>query len=212
MAKRPIFVSICQKPFVKTVEAEFQWHGGFAVSQQQKNILALHTAFKAVCPEKKVLEISSRSMQPLGVALSAFNLKKWVPQLSKSVPVECVYQGGKVFEQGGPYTELYGVSPKDAKRDGRFKTSGRLCGFFFDGKSFPITPVTAFYDWIYINAISENEGLASELLKYDAFTDIVFNPQKGINCQAIAAAIFCGLARKGLLDAAKDLDEFIKIY
>ena len=53
MAKRPIFVSIDQKPFVKTVEAEFQWHGGFAVSQQQKNILALHTAFKAVCPEKR---------------------------------------------------------------------------------------------------------------------------------------------------------------
>lgn len=79
MAKRPIFVSIGQKPFVKTVEAEFLWHGGFAVPQQQKNILALHTAFKAVCPEKKVLEISSRSMQPLGVALSAFNLKKWVP-------------------------------------------------------------------------------------------------------------------------------------
>ena len=74
---------------------------GFAPSQKQKNIRALHGAFLAAHPDARVLEISSKSMQENGPALSAFALAKYVPALGKSVPVENVFQAGKVFEGGG---------------------------------------------------------------------------------------------------------------
>ena len=52
------------------------WNGGFAPSQKQKNIRALHGAFLAAHPDARVLEISSKSMLENGPALSAFALAK----------------------------------------------------------------------------------------------------------------------------------------
>ena len=50
------------------------------------------------------------------------------------------------------------------------------------------------------------------VLCYDAFTDIEFNPQKSINCQAEAVAIYVSLHRQGLLnEALKGKDEFLEI-
>lgn len=198
-------------PFVRVYSPEFTWNGGFAVSQKQKNIVALHAAYHKRFPKSIILEISSKSLQEVGIKLSAFNLKKYVPALQSSIPVECVFQGGKIFISGGPYTDLYNVSPKDAKRDPRLKSSGMLKSFFFDGNEMPLNPKTIFYDWIYINAVLENPLLAVELLKYDAFTDIEFNPEKSINCQAKAAALFVALSRQGKIEQCRDFDSFYQI-
>lgn len=211
MATRPVYVSIHKAPFVKVYSPEFTWNGGFAVSQKQKNITALHEAFYRKFPKRNVLEISSKSMQELGVKLSAFNLKKYVPAFNKSIPVECVFQGGKVFMNGGPYVDLYEVLPKDAKRDPRLKESGMLLNFYFDGQDFPLNPKTAFYDWIYLNALLENPSLSQELLQYNAFTDIEFNPSKSTNCQAKAAALFVALSKQNLLEQCRDFDSFYRI-
>ena len=62
--------------------------------------------------------------------------------------MECAYQGSKVFERGGPYTDLYSVDVRTAKRDPRLKESGRLTGFLFEGFKFPLEPKTVFYDWL----------------------------------------------------------------
>lgn len=145
MAQRPVFVPFKRPPFVDVYPVEFTWSGGMAVSQKQKNITAQHAAFRARFPERRVLEISSKSLQAEGVQLSAFNLPLTVPSLGRQVPVECVYQGGKVFAAGGPYTDLYTALPKNAKRDGRLQSSGMLRSFFFEGESIPSQPVTAFY-------------------------------------------------------------------
>ena len=59
-----------------------------------------------------------------------------------------------------------------------------------------------------INALLENQELAETALRYDAFTDIEFNPEKSLNCQAQAAAIFVSLSRQGLIEKAKDFEEF----
>ena len=209
MAKRPIFVPGEKKNESVVFMTEFEWNPGFAVSQKQKNIIALHQAFNKRFPEKKVLEISSKSLEPLGVKLSAFNLKKYVPESGKSVPLECVFQGGKVFAEAGPFTDLYTASPRDAKRDPRLKSSGRLFNFRFDGKDFPLKPTTAFYNWLYINALLENPELSEELLKYDAFTDIEFSPDKSLNCQADAAALYVSLAKKGLVSMCTDFEAFL---
>ncbi len=173
--------------------------------------MAIHEGLKRRFPEKNILEISSKSLTPLGIKLSAFNLKKYVPSIGKYVPVECIYQGSKVFAVGGPYIDLYLGTSRAAKGDGRLKTSGALRGFSFEGKDYPLVPTTAFYDWLYISALMENKELADELMKYDSFTDIEFSPEKSKNCQARAAALFVALHSKGLLEFVKDFEQFVKI-
>ena len=211
MAQRPVFVPLKKAPFVDVFMPEFAWNGGFAVSQKQKNIAALHQAFAQRFPERPVLEISSKSMQEEGVKLSAFNLMKYVPSIGKSIPVECVFQGGKVFAAGGPYTDLYDGSARDAKRDPRLKESGGLRSFYYEGQMVPLSPTTAFYDWLYINALLENPDLAQKLLEYDAFTDIEFNPDKSVNCQARTAAMFVALSRLGLVEQCRDFVTFLSL-
>ncbi len=211
MAVRPVFRTRKIAPYFQLCDTEFVYNGGFAVSQKQKNILALHASYNRSFPDSRVLEISSKSLQALGVSLSAFNLMKYVPSLGKSIPVENVFQGGKVFSGGGPYTDLYEGTPRAAKKDERLKTSGALTSFYFEEKNYPLMPKTAFYDWIYINALLENKELAAALSEYDAFTDIEFNPAKSLNCQARAAAVFVSLLREGLIEKVKDFDSYLEI-
>ena len=211
MANRPVFSASSKAHHVDVFPVEFVWNKGLAPSQKQKNIVAIHEGFKRRFPERKVLEISSKSLNPLGVKLSAFNLKKYVSSIGKYVPVECIYQGSKVFAAGGPFTDLYLGTSRAAKGDSRLKSSGALRSFSFEGRNYPLYPITAFYDWLYINALMENDELASETLQYDSFTDIEFNPEKSKNCQARAAALFVALHRKGLLECVKDFEQFVKI-
>ena len=75
----------------------------------------------------------------------------------------------------------------------------------------PLNPKAFFYDWLYINAVLENPLLAAERLKYNAFTDIEFNPEKSINCQAKAAALFVALSRQGKIEQCRDFDSFSQI-
>lgn len=196
-AKRPIFIPIQQHPFVQTIEITFDWVGGFALSQSQKNISALlsESAKQGISP---LLEISSKSMQPLGIKLSAFNLL--LIQNGKKMSVECAFQGSKVFENGGPYTDLYDVHSKEAKTDVRLKNSGEVIGFNFLGTDFPTIPMTAFYDWLYITALSQNPDLAQQILSFHGFSDIAFNPKKSVNCQAKSAALYVSLYQNGVLE------------
>jgi len=165
MAKRPVFVTKEKIPFYETLDVEFIWNRGLAKSQKQKNVKAIHEEFFRQMPEKKVLEISSKSMQEGGTRLSAFSLKKFVPELGKSLPVECVYQAGKVFEHGGPYTDLLHVTPHDAKTDERLKNSGPMIYGVFDGKNFPLAIVEGLCDRPY----THHPGL-SDLLPFSCLS------------------------------------------
>ena len=101
----------------RTVEsAPFIWAGGFAFSQKQKNVVALHDAIHRIDPSAKVLEISSKSLQPLGVSLSAFNLK--FRHGGAECSVESVFQASKVFDGGvGPFPELYSHDSREVRQD-----------------------------------------------------------------------------------------------
>ncbi len=212
MATRPVFFACDGGALYSVYNAEFDWAGGFALSQKQKNVAAIHNSFLQRYPDKRVLEISSRSTEPVGIAASAFNLNKYVPSLGASIPIENVFQGSKVFRLGGPFTDIFGKEPIEAKRDERLKNSGSLVKFSFEGVDYPLAPMTVFYDYIYVNALLENPDIASEILKYDGFTDIAFNPAKSINCQARSAAIFVSLSRRGLLDSARDFSAFLYLH
>lgn len=205
MAIRPVFeVSADEKIFVKR-DIQFKWFGGRTLEQIRNNIHGLHGIYLTAFPGKKILEISTKSEDELGVQLSAFNL-----MFREGVSLESVFQGSKVFKHGGPYVDIIGKPSVYAKSDGRLKNSGDLIGFRLEGKDFPLNPPTYFYNWLYITTLVANKDLADELLARDfnAFTDIAFNPDKGkVNCQAEAAAIFVSLSRQKLLDIALSSDE-----
>jgi len=215
MATRPIYISCAEGPFyVLTKHVEFDWHPGFALKQKQKSIKALHIAAvkEFQLDPDKILEISSKSESNLGVSLSAFNLMITTLKKEHTFSVESAYQSSKVFENGGPFVDLLSKSSLDAKRDERLKDSGRLKSFRFFNTEWELNPVTAFYDWLYINALSKHDDLIDQVLKFSAFTDISFNPEKSLNCQAYSAALFVSLFKRNLIiEALRSKEEFLDI-
>lgn len=200
MAERPIFVPAPEAPeLVQEIYLRMKWHSGFAPVQKEKNVLALHAA-AAAAGYSPLLEVSSKSAEKRGRHLSAFHLK--VQSRLGEIPLESAFQGSKVFERGGPFTELYGADVRTAKRDQRLRDSGRIVAFRFDGVEFPTEPRTAFYDWLYVNAIYPHREWLVRLQRYAGFTDIEFNPERSVNCQARSCALFVSLMRKGVLERA----------
>ncbi len=196
MATRPAWT--IREGAIVSRDFDFFWNGGFALSQKQKNIRNLHQAIEQATGGN-ALEVSSKSHIELGRRLSAFSLKL------NNVYLENIFQSSKKYENGGPYIDLLGVEPKDAKRDERHRTSGKLLAFVKDGIEWPLEPKTAFYDYLYIMAVIENFGYDLDLSAYSWFTDnIEFNPQKSINCQARSTAIYKLLQEKKMFDAIND--------
>ncbi|MBC4012116.1 hypothetical protein H8R13_10285 [Morganella morganii] len=214
MAKRPVYVPVTKKSlFVKTEFIDFTWFPGMSISQKQKSIDSLHDAAKITLPDvERILEISSKSRTPLGVALSAFNLSFTTLKQQRTLTVECAFQGSKVFQHGGPYVDIFNLTAREAKKDKRLLTSGRLTGFKFFGTEWELEPQTAFYDWLYISALKKQQTLAKQIIEYDAFTDIEFNPERSINCQAYSAALYVSLFKLDILDEAiSSKDAFLRI-
>jgi hypothetical protein len=210
MAKRPIFVPINGYPFIQKRDVEFEWYPGFSKTQAQKSITSLHQAAKGQNNITRILEISSKSPDPMGVALSAFNLVLQVDE-THSMSVECAFQGSKVFESGGPFHDLYDGSSLQAKRDERLRNSGELISFNFLGEVFPNKPETAFYDWLYLRALMQHDDLVQYVIQFEGFSDIAFNPKRSLNCQARSVALFVSLHNLGLLDQVEDKESYLKL-
>jgi len=203
MAQRPIFIPAAEGPaLVRTKHVDFQWFPGMAASQKQKSVDSLHAAACRLPGISRVLEVSSKSREELGVALSAFNLTFTTIEHSRTFSVECAFQSSKVFEHGGPYTDIMDMTSREAKKDERLRSSGRLIGFRFFGTDWGLEPQTAFYDWLYINALKKQPGMTGQLLDYSAFTDIEFNPERSINCQAYSVSLYISLHKRCLLEEA----------
>ena len=100
---------------------------------------------------------------------------------------------------GGPYKDLLRATSREAKLDPRLKESGKLVKFQFFETDWALDPKTAFYDWLYINALHKAPDLADYVLQHRAFTDIAFNPEKSLNCQAYSAALYVALHERNLL-------------
>jgi hypothetical protein len=209
MSERPIFVPGAHRRYVDEIMLDFDWSPGFAPVQKQKNIRKLHAAAKEA-GYFPILEVSTKSENPLGVQLSAFNLR--LNLFDRLVPLESVFQGSKVFEEGGPFEDLYLVSPREARSDERVRNSGSLIGFSIADSHFPTRPRTCFYDWLYISALYPRRDELGALDDFAGFSDIEFNPERSINCQARSCALFVALRRRGLLDsAALSFDAFFDI-
>jgi hypothetical protein len=195
MANRPVYMPTPdKKPFVKEEGVEFVWSPGMAVIQKQKSIRSLHKSAKEAFGFKHVLEISSKSEKDYGRSLSAFNLKFQIDDTEMTV--ESAFQGSKVFDDSGPFYEFYTMTGREIKKDGRLAESGKLVKFSLLGDEWDLEPKTAFYDWLYLNALIQNPALSAKLKNHQGFTDIEFNPKKSLNCQARSAALYVALDGK----------------
>ena len=193
---------------VDEVYISFKWYPGFAVSQKLKSIEDMHSAAEAkgISP---LLEISSKSQREAGKRLSAFNLSVELSGVRTSV--ECAFQGSKVFERGGPFVDLYEKDSRSAKRDIRLRESGKIIGFSFEGRSYPLSPKTVFYDWLYIKALFPHRSWLERLKDFGGFTDIEFNPDRSINCQARSLATLVAMMRRNTLESAMtSFDAFLE--
>ena len=210
MAKRPVFVPLAKPDhLVDEVEIDFEWSPGFAPVQKKKNVAALHevASKRGLHP---LLEVSTKSEELLGQRLSAFSLR--IETEMGEISIEAAFQGSKVFQQGGPYTDIYGKDSRGAKKDPRIRESGRLVGFSYFGQEWPLIPKTSFYDWLYLTALRPHQEFLRKLFEYKGFTDIEFNPKKSINCQARTCAMLVSLLRLNSLDEAlRSQRDFINI-
>ncbi|MCI8527764.1 MAG: hypothetical protein HFH82_01185 [Lachnospiraceae bacterium] len=203
MASRPAWTVKNGK--VNCAYFEFSWNGGFAVVQKQKNISALHEQIQIKYGEK-ALEVSSKSTEALGRQIGAFHLKR------KGVYIENIFQAAKKYENGGPFLDMLEMMPKEAKRDERHHNSGKLVSFVLEDVEWPLEPMTAFYDYIYIMALKEHYGETLDLGEYHWFTDIEFNPKKSVNCQARSAAIYQLLREMKCFDRVEDMQNWIAFH
>lgn len=215
MAERPIFVPVePTSDWVDAVPVQLTWHPGFSIKQKQASINALHSSFRELYgKDRRVLEISRRSPDPIGQKLSAFALTVQLPGTDKRISVESAFQGSKKFSGGGPYQDLYLKSAREAKTDQRLRSSGHLEAFIWVDQWWPLQPTTAFYDWLYIQALLAEPSLAAAIMEYDAFSDIEFNPAKSLNCQARTAAFYKSLVSNGVDPATlRHQSSFLELY
>jgi len=210
---QPVFMPrVNSDNLVKTDMVRFERHVGFASRQKKKSINDMHQVIRKKYGFNHVLELSSKSGNKLSFLLSPLSLKITNEHDGQAYSVENALQASKVFENGGPYIDLLTVAPRQAKKDERLTTSGELIGYDYFGMEWSLEPLTAFYDWLYVNALKQNPQLHEEVMQYQAFTDREFNPKKSIHCAAYSLAMFVALNKRGLLDGVEDPIVFYDLY
>jgi hypothetical protein len=60
--------------------------------------------------------------------------------------------------------------------------------------------MTVFYDWLYFKALYPHRAWLAQRNEWKGFTDIEFNPERSINCQARSFAAFISLLTRDALD------------
>lgn len=218
MAVRSVFVSKTEYPFFEEIPVEFDWFGGFALSQKRKCQIGLHQNFLAQYPQEKVLEISSSSLLRLGNDLSAMNLHK---RTSRGVTsVESAFQSSRIYKDStqtrGPFPEYLFLSGKECKQLIKSASNGLISyEYLFDNTRFfaPAHHISLFYDFLYLTALmeSENKPVTDQLITngYTAFTDLA---TKSLNCQARSATMFVGLTKAGLTNKLKSIESYLTLF
>ena len=206
MANRPIFIPDPDDTLVTEQNIEFEWFPGQSTARKQLTIDSLHNAASQL-RKCTVLEVSTKSSNPLGIALSAFRLTIRSGSDDAPLLLEAAYQGSKILSETGHLTHLYQYqSGRDIKNYVNSKSHEQLIGFQFEDHRWPLAPATAFYDWLYVTAVHQtfiNEPEAHDrLCDFDAFSDIEYNPRRKINSQARACALYVALSANHLLQQA----------
>lgn len=208
MAQRPVWYYSKQDRYISTNNIEFFWRAGTSPSQKKRNIQELHNQVRQLRSDLNPLEVSTKSDDPLGYKLSAFNL-----QLNGHI-LETTFHAGKVFRDAGPFLDLKNQKPWEAKNDSRLKTSGPLTHFEWEGQRIELATKTLFYDWIYFLACKETLSPAEwkRLKEFNIFSDIEFNPKRSLNTQARAVVLVQHLNHTHQIHAVTTLEQFQEIH
>ena len=210
---KPVFMPrVNSDNLVKTDMVRFERHVGFASRQKKKSISDMHQVIRKKYGFAKVLELSSKSGDKLSFALSPLSLQLFNDYDGQQYSVENAFQSSQVFEYGGPYTDLLTAPPRQVKKDERLITSGELISYNYFSLEWSVEPLTTFYDWLYVTALKQNTHLHDEVMQYQAFTNIEFNPKKSIHCSAYALAMFVALNKRQLLHDIEDPMVFFNLY
>ena len=217
MAERGVYISRDTYPFFEEVHVQFDWFPGFALSQQRKSQISLHSNFLAAYPEQNVLEVSSASLYSLGAALSAMHLKKRTKAGVTSV--ESAFQASRIFGphgEIGPFQDYLFLPGKECKKLVKTESRGLHSDrYLYEGMVFhaPAHFISLFYNFLYLNALCEEENKdAAEMLlnlEYTAFSDLA---TRSLNSQARSAAIFVSLVKNGLIEEVKDYDSYLHLF
>ena len=208
MEYKPVFMPrVGSDNLVKTDMVRIERHVGFATRQKKKTLNDLHRVIKKKYGFKNVLELSTKSGNKLSFPLSPYSLQI-TNNDGQKYSVENAFQASKVFEQGGPYLDLLTEKPRQARKDDRLISSGELTGYDYFGMEWGVEPLTTFYDWLYINALKQHPELHEEVIQYQAFTDISFNPKRSVHCAAYSLAMFVALHKRDLLEGVEDPGTF----
>lgn len=210
-AIRPAF--FCIENSLYKQNFEFDYFGGFAESQKQKCISSFHDEIQKRNSSAKILEVSRKSPNILGNLLSAFNLNITIKDYVFTV--ESLYQASKVFGSL-QFIECLNMEPGDAKRYVKHKVSSfnlSITEFNLFGRKFPILPTSIFYDYLYVLSLYQNKSIANEIIKYNCFTDIEFNPKKQFSSQARSCSLYKYLYLNNMVEEfLKDYTKFIFLY
>ncbi|MEG2415405.1 MAG: hypothetical protein RSB74_05755 [Kiritimatiellia bacterium] len=233
-ATRPYFLPCKEAVGYIKRELSFEWYPGFSLIQHQRSLVAFHDAIKQNEKEPfEILDVSTKSVFPLGVQLSALNLSIPMKSLNgKLVSVENIFQCSKVFGNHevkvGPFVEFLESDPKQvkkkiqqkldefAKEHGIAKVSQmEIVGFSQNGHEYALEPKEGFYFFLYCHALrsffDHHPKLFEECKRYSAFTDITFNPTKSLNCQAAALAFYLSLKPSDVIRLLKEPPLFLNV-
>ena len=194
MTSRPVFGASSAEPWFTETNIHFEWTRGQHYTRRQLCADALYLEAENVLGVSDILEVSTYSRSLLGQSLSAMNLTFFEGSYAQRT-VEHAYQASKVFAMGGPFLDILQYdNPRNAKRDPRLTTSGRMMGFDLGRLRLDVSCGSSAYDAIYIAALGQNQHLIDDLSRYRYFTDIAFNPQTMLATQARSLAIAVSLA------------------
>jgi hypothetical protein len=204
-------------PFFEEIHVQFDYFRGFSLSQKRKNQIGLHQNFLTCYPEQRVLEVSGASLNSLGAALSAMNLKKHTTKGLTSV--ESAFQSSRIYGNNaeiGPFPEYLFLPGKECKKIVKEKSEGLISYHYqFDNMYFhaPKHFISLFYNYLYLNALCEEENheAAERLIagEYTAFSDLATT---SLNSQARSCAIFVALYHNGLLHEVRDYDTYHQLF
>lgn len=188
MATRPIYISTgdVNNPFTED-NINFEWKAGYSYVNKCKRRDNLKKEIAKKYDIDKWLEVSSISDKDIGKRLSALNLMLTLTS-NNSYSVEDIYQNSKVYKDN------------------------HIVGFKLNNTEFENIPYGMYYDYIYMVALYQNKNYHDIIKNYYLFTDLFFNPNKSLNTQARAIAIFKTLYDNDYLKLLEDVSEFKKYY
>lgn len=171
----------------------------------------LHAAFKHLVEDKKVMEFSSKSDNKSVKKLLPGKLVKLVD--GQKVTVNNIFKTAERVTADGSSAGGIAVNVvnKTVVEEGSRKAP-KAIGYKYDGHIFSSRPRQMFYNYLYINALLEHPDMMAELAEYDAFSDSLVASNSGNPVPAQAVAIYVSLARLGLLEKARDPEEFEKLF